>query len=101
MFKEKRNQDKVCISCDVQYTDFWIFGCEWHQILRNKLCEIGLKCSDVDPCLFSGFIDNFDVYLAVYIDDVMIISKYLCSLHKIKKELSNTFKMKDLVPTNE
>jgi Reverse transcriptase (RNA-dependent DNA polymerase) len=43
----------------------------WFDHLRDKLLKCGLRQSSLDPCLFYGN----NIYLVVYVDDVIIASK--------------------------
>jgi len=36
------------------------------------------------------------IYLPLYLDDMLIASKSICAIGKLKKDLSSEFEMKDL-----
>lgn len=76
-------------------------GRAWQQKLSEKLKEIGLSASKVEPCVYTGNIDNYNVIIVVYVDDLLVASKSLEVLQKVKLELNKIFKMKDLGPVNE
>lgn len=100
MFQEKSNCRKVCKLLRPIY-GLKQSGREWHRKLRRKLDEIGLQSSESEPCVFHGKLDKVKVIIIVYVDDLLIFSKSLSTIAKIKSELSQSFKMKDLGSANE
>jgi len=76
-------------------------GREWHRKLRHKLNEIGLQNSELEPCIFHGEIDNVKLIIIVYVDDLLLFSKSLDVIIKVKTILSQSFRMKDLGPVSE
>lgn len=76
-------------------------GRAWQHKLSEKLKEIGLNASKVEPCVYTGNIDNHNVIIVVYVDDLLLASKSLKAIRKIKLALSTSFKMKDLGPVTE
>jgi hypothetical protein len=49
-----------------------------------------------DPCLYSGKIDGFQIYLALYVDDLISACKSRDVLDKLKGYLQSHFTLKDL-----
>lgn len=76
-------------------------GRAWQYKLRERLREIGLEASKVEPCVYTGNIDGHHVIIVVYVDDLLLASKSLETLSKVKLELQAFFKMKDLGPVSE
>ena len=67
----------------------------WNKALQEHLENIGFKQSDADPCVFVQNADKFAI-LAVYVDDLILITEDQQSMDKVKKSLSSQFKMKDM-----
>ena len=65
----------------------------WNYALDKRLKEMGFKQTSGDPCLYVSSDQEGDVFIiAVYVDDIE------AKMKEVKKELSQTFKMKDLGP---
>lgn len=69
-------------------------GLKWYQKLSQKLKEMGLEPSKLDPCLFLS--RNKSIMVTVYVDDLLIATNDKKLLNQIKKSLAETFEMKDL-----
>ena len=55
-----------------------------------------------DHCVFvKTFGDNDFIILLLYVDDVLIIGQDANKIDNLKKELSESFTMKDLEPTRQ
>lgn len=71
-------------------------GYEWHSMLSQQLKAHGWEPFMLDTCLFR----RDDCYLAVYVDDIIIIGKTLDEVDNIKKTLSTCFEIADNGPIN-
>jgi len=61
--------------------------------VRGKRCTQ----SPYDLCVyFSKLPDGKYVYLLLYVDDMLIVSKRRSTIHKLKSQLSSEFEMKNL-----
>lgn len=100
MFQEKSESQKVCKLLRPIY-GLKQSGREWHRKLRYKLNEIGLQSSELEPCIFHGEMNNTKLIIIVYVDDLLIFSKSLNIITKVKTELSQIFKIKNLGYVNE
>lgn len=69
-------------------------GRQWNLKLESALMSYGLKKSKMDPCVY--FNENSTLFLAIYVDDILIFWQDENVLHELKKKLSQSFKMKDL-----
>ena len=58
--------------------------------------ELGLKQSSADPCVFIQDETESMTIVAVYVDDLIVMSTSPEKLDAIKKALSERFKMKDM-----
>jgi hypothetical protein len=66
----------------------------WYQTLTNFLRNLGFEPINAD---FGIFVRS-GVYIAVYVDDLLIIGPSIAEIKKIKRSLRNRFQMTDLGP---
>jgi ribonuclease HI len=69
-------------------------GRQWNEKLDKSLRKFGLVKSKSDPCVY--YMASGDLYIAVYVDDVLIFFNDETKLIEIKTYLSSAFEMKDL-----
>ena len=68
----------------------------WNTVFKQYMKSINFIQSIADPCIFiSGEEANLTI-IAVYVDDLIIITKTPEAMKKIKESLAARFKMKDL-----
>lgn len=72
----------------------------WNIKLKGVLLKFGLKQSQIDPCIFYYLKDTKKLYIAVYVDDLLIFSNDNLLKTKLKSCLKNNFEMKDLGAAN-
>ena len=67
----------------------------WNHKFRDYMISIGFVQSKADPCVF---IDNSDTLtiVAVWVDDLILITENHKDMSAVKKNLESRFKMKDL-----
>lgn len=94
------NENKVCQLSRPIY-GLKPSGRAWQSKLKEKLEEIGLKESDIEPCVYTGKSGSCNIIIVVYVDDLLLASESLETLCKIKAKLSKIFKMKDLGAVSE
>ncbi len=70
----------------------------WNEALHKELCALNYNQSDSDPCIYVKKTQTSLVFLAVYVDDIILASKSDNELQHLKKELAERFKMRDLGP---
>jgi hypothetical protein len=68
----------------------------WNKTIDNFLKSLGLEPSTADPCIYSGMIRCYKVYLGLYVDDLIIASKSLEVVNSIKTKLHLEYSIKDL-----
>ncbi|KXJ71784.1 hypothetical protein RP20_CCG019713 [Aedes albopictus] len=68
----------------------------WNTKLDAALKKLGLHQSEFDPCLYYWIEDGKVLFVAVYVDDVLIFSNDAALKNNLKAKLSSTFRMKDL-----
>jgi hypothetical protein len=66
----------------------------WYHTLSKFLAESKFYPIDADHSVFS----NGSIYIAVYVDDLLIISKDKIKIQELKDRLSTRFSMSDLGP---
>lgn len=67
----------------------------WNKTIHDFLEKSGFKRSENDYCLYSKTEDNVNVFLLIYVDDLIVGSSSLDLVKKVKSELSSKFKLKD------
>ena len=70
----------------------------WNKAFRDFIVNLGFKQSTADPCVFVQVDTQSMKALAVYIDDLVVMSTSPENLSAIKEGLSGKFKMKDMDP---
>ncbi|XP_019226912.1 PREDICTED: uncharacterized protein LOC109208282 [Nicotiana attenuata] len=69
---------------------------QWYEKLTEALCSRGYTHSMLDCSLFYKKTERSIVFVAVYVDDVLVASTHLQEIESLKTFLHNTFKIKDL-----
>lgn len=99
-FKVQGQEDKVCLLKRALYGLKQAGRC-WYEKLDNYLKGINMTNSNVDPCVYVSTNENNRVIIIIYVDDLLIASKSLHKLQKLKEVLRNEFQMNDLGPVND
>ena len=68
----------------------------WHTKLKRELETMGFQASETDPGMYIQRRKESNVYILVYVDDILIIAKDLELVKDIKKALMTTFDARDL-----
>lgn len=73
-------------------------GRQWYTRLSEKLTSLGLTPVANEPCLFCSDKDSEGdvVLLLIYVDDILVASRDIGQMTKIKQSLMEDFKVKDL-----
>lgn len=66
----------------------------WYQTLSKYLQSLGFESLDSDTGIFA----RYNYYIAVYVDDLLVIGPAILEINKIKAALSDRFHMSDLGP---
>ena len=69
----------------------------WNRALREFMIQIGFVQSDADSCVFTRLNEHTTI-IAVYVDDLILISDVIEVLLETKGLLSEQFRMKDMGP---
>jgi hypothetical protein len=68
----------------------------WHARLKQELELFGFQESEADPGLFISHRKDDNIYLLVYVDDILIAAKDLDTVHRVKEMLLGSFEARDL-----
>jgi hypothetical protein len=68
----------------------------WFSRLNKELDIYGFKASAADPSLFTAPLRDSNVYLLVYVDDILIAGKDLAAVNATKQMLLKSFQGRDL-----
>ena len=68
----------------------------WNTVFKQYLESINFKQCTADPCIFVSSRGPDLTIIAVYVDDLIVITKTPETMKKIKDSLAARFKMKDL-----
>ena len=66
----------------------------WYERLKQELERLDFSMCKYENCLF--YHQDFDIIIAVYVDDILLIGKHLNNIDCVKDKLSRVFSMKDM-----
>lgn len=72
----------------------------WNQKFDASLKKFGFNNSHADRCLYIGKVNQNKVYLLLYVDDGLILSKSKDSLNTVMQELKQNFEIKQCDSNN-
>lgn len=72
----------------------------WNATLDQQLREMGLSQSTSDPCIYTSTSEGEFFIVGVYVDDIILAGRSDERMSRIKKALSEKFKLKDLGEMN-
>lgn len=72
----------------------------WNQKFNSVLNKFGFKNSHSDQCVYTGHINEIKVYLLLYVDDGLVISKDRSVLDRFIDDLKENFDIKISEPKN-
>lgn len=68
----------------------------WYEKFHNFMLENNFKRSKNDFCLYIGSLQNVNIYLLIYVDDLLLFGSSNEQISEFKRTLCNNFQMKDL-----
>jgi hypothetical protein len=68
----------------------------WYQKFDTYILSLGFVRSKVDHCIYSKEEGGCFIYVALYVDDMLLIGNIMDAIKKGKKQLSSKFDMKDI-----
>lgn len=69
---------------------------QWYKRFDTFILGIGFTRSMFDSCFYFACINDMPIYLLLYVDDMLLISKSIAQINELKVRLSAEFDMKDL-----
>ena len=71
-------------------------GRNWNATIHNHFMSHDFEQSPVDPCIYTRHSEKGVIIVLIWVDDIIIAASSLHELESVKKQLKNSFKMKDL-----
>lgn len=65
------------------------------------MIENGYKRTASDHCVYIKWFGEDFIILLLYVDDMLILGKDMSKIDRLKKELSESFAMKDMGPAKQ
>lgn len=94
----KGQEDKVCKLVKALY-GLKQAPCKWNKCFDQFMIKNGFEKSEYDLCVyFKKTQDNEYIYLLLYMDDMLLVSRKIEDINEVKKMLKKQFDMKDLGP---
>jgi hypothetical protein len=72
----------------------------WFSRVSSKLLQLGFKASKADVSLFIFNVAGIQIYMLIYVDDIIIISSSTVATEKFLAQLRDNFTAKDLGTLN-
>jgi transposase InsO family protein len=94
-FIEQGKENKVC---RLQKSIYGLkqAGRSWYKKIDDFFLKLGFQRTHADCCVYHQEQEDIILLIAIYVDDLIILSNDLDSLNYLKAELSKKFEMKDL-----
>lgn len=92
------HRDSVCLLRKALY-GLQQSGLQWYRHLVSKLKQMDIRPTDQDSCMFTSQKKNC-VMIAIYVDDIVIATNDPSWMKEVKRNLAESFEMKDLGPVN-
>ncbi len=70
----------------------------WNKVFQEYMITLGISQSTADPCVFTQISDMCMTIVAVYVDDLILLSSDSDRMQKLKQNLADRFRMKDMAP---
>ena len=68
----------------------------WNDTIHKFLIDLGFKRNAADMCLYQRSNDKGNIYLIIWVDDVVIIAENRNLVNEFMKQISRKFQVKDL-----
>ena len=68
----------------------------WNTRLKQELEGMGFTASGADAGLFTAQYKGSNIYILVYVDDILVAAKNLADINYVKARLRAIFDVKDL-----
>lgn len=70
----------------------------WNANIHATMLRLGFVQFPSEPCMYSKGTAGKEIYVAIYVDDLVIATSDMSEMQSFKEELFCTYKMKDLGP---
>jgi len=100
LFVREGDEDKVCLLKKPFY-GLKQAGREWYIRLNDYLTKIGAKNDASNPCVYVYGENENTVIVLIYVDDLILASKNIDNLAKLKNKLKQEFHISDLSPISQ
>lgn len=67
----------------------------WNEKFNEKLLKLGFVRSKHDYCLYTRIQNENEIYVVIYVDDLLICGRRLDTIMKLKQQLTTMFEMTD------
>ena len=67
----------------------------WNDRFNQQIVKMGFERSRHDYCLYVKCTEDDELYIILYVDDLLIVGRKIESISELKKKLSRTFSMTD------
>jgi hypothetical protein len=72
----------------------------WYQNIDTYILSLGFVRRKSDHYIYSKEEGGCFIYVALYVDDMLLIGNNMNAIKEVKKKISSKFDMKDLSATN-
>ena len=69
---------------------------QWYYKFHQVIVSFSFEINIVDECVYHKFSGSKNIFLVLYVDDILLATSDISLLHKTERFLSNNFKMVDL-----
>ena len=69
---------------------------QWYKKFDSFMVSQGYTRSEYDHCLYSKKLNDIFIILVLYVDDMLIVSKSMDEINRLKAQMARNFDMKDL-----
>jgi hypothetical protein len=70
-------------------------GYEWNKVFDDFIRTLGFHPLPNEPCLYMNQSEKGPIFLALYVDDILLAAKDVSAIDEIKQQLFAKFKMED------
>ena len=95
-FQVKGKEDHICRSRKSLYGLKQALR-QWYKKFESVKCDQGYKETTSDHCVFVRKFSNDEfIIMLLYVDDMLIVGKNISNINRLKKQLRESFFMKDM-----
>ena len=72
----------------------------WYQKFDSYIQGLGFNISQDDHCVYRKQVRDHFIYVALYVDDMLLVGNNMDLIKEVNQQLSSKFNMKDPAPTH-